>query len=60
VSLSHNSLQNIYKTNFGLVQHHKYNLTELENMMQWERQVYIELLLQFLEEEKEREQQRAK
>tara|TARA_R110000824_G_scaffold63743_10_gene167325 strand:+ start:203 stop:331 length:129 start_codon:yes stop_codon:yes gene_type:complete len=42
------------------VQHHKYNLTELENMMPWERQVYIELLLQFLEEEKEREQQRAK
>jgi len=42
------------------VQHHKYSLTELDNLMPWERQIYIELLLQYLEEEKEREKQRAK
>ena len=54
MSLSHDSLQNIYKTNFNLVQHHKYNLTELENMMPWERQVYVQLLIQHLEEENER------
>lgn len=52
--LSHNSLFNIYNTNFGLMQHHKYSLTELENMIPFERQIYISLLVTHLEEEKER------
>jgi hypothetical protein len=37
------------------MQHHKYSLTELENMMPWEREVYVKLLLNWLEEEKERQ-----
>ena len=36
------------------MQHHKYSLTELENMIPFERQIYVNLLLQYLEEEKER------
>ncbi len=40
--------------NFGLMQHHKYSLTELENMIPWERDIYIGLLLKHLEEEEER------
>ena len=36
------------------MQHHKYNLTELENMMPWEREVYMGLLMEHLGEEKER------
>lgn len=36
------------------MQHHKYSLTELEDMIPWERQVYIDLLMQHLEEERER------
>ena len=36
------------------MQHHNYSLTELDNLMPWERQVYIDLLLKHLEEEKER------
>jgi hypothetical protein len=39
------------------MQHHKYSLTELENMMPWEREIYIAMLLNFLEEEKERKKQ---
>ena len=42
-TLSHDSVFNYYKTNFALMQHHKYSLTELENMMPWEREVYIGL-----------------
>ena len=42
-----------------MVTHYKYSLTELDNMMPWEREIYIKLLLQHLEEEKERERQRA-
>ena len=40
--------------NFALMQHHKYSLTELENMMPWERDIYIGLLTNHLKEEEER------
>jgi hypothetical protein len=36
------------------MQHHKYSLTELENMLPWEREIYVNMLIQFLEEEKEK------
>ena len=45
-----------------MMQHHKYSLTELENMMPWEREIYVGLLLEYIKEEEERikreEQQR--
>jgi hypothetical protein len=41
-----------------MMQHHKYSLTELEGMIPWEREIYIKLLLNHLEEEKERQKQR--
>ena len=34
-----------------MIQHHKYSLTEIENMMPWERDVYVALLKQYIEEE---------
>ena len=43
------------------MQHHKYSLTELENMMPWEREIYMGLLLQWVKEENERiEKENAK
>jgi len=45
------NLKNYYTTNFALMQHHKYSLTELENMLPWEREVYVNLLMQYLKEE---------
>jgi hypothetical protein len=39
------------------MQHHKYSLTELENMIPWEREVYIALLRQYIEEENQKNQQ---
>ena len=45
-------------TNFSLMQHHKYSLTELENMMPWEREVYVEMLVQYIKEENEKHKQR--
>ena len=38
------------------MQHHKYSLTEIENMIPWERDIYVNMLIQYLEEEKVREQ----
>jgi hypothetical protein len=36
------------------MQHHKYSLTELEQMIPWERTIYVNMLIKYLEEEKER------
>ena len=33
------------------MQHHKYNLMELENMMPWEREIYTGLLIEHLKKE---------
>jgi len=49
--MTHESLASYYKINFALIQHHKYSLTELENMIPWEREVYVSLLQQYIEEE---------
>ena len=39
------------------MQHHKYSLTELDNMIPWEREIYIGLLMNFLKEEEKRQQE---
>jgi len=36
------------------MQYHKYSLAEIENMLPFEREVYVAMLIQFLEEEKQR------
>ena len=53
----HDSLENYYKANFALMQHHKYSLTELENMIPWERDVYVNLLIAHIQEEERRQKQ---
>ena len=52
--MAHEDLASYYKLNFALIQHHKYSLTELENMMPWEREIYMGLLMQWIKEENER------
>tara|TARA_X000001036_G_C19958233_1_gene512911 strand:- start:213 stop:404 length:192 start_codon:yes stop_codon:yes gene_type:complete len=60
--LCHNSLENYFKTNFAMMQHHKYSLSEIENLVPWEREIYVSLLQQYIREENERikEQNRKK
>jgi hypothetical protein len=55
--MAHTSLESYYRTTFQLIQHHKYSLTELENMMPWEKEVYITLLSQYIEEQNLKNQQ---
>jgi hypothetical protein len=50
----HMDLENYFRLNFALMQYHKYSLTEIENMMPWERDIYVALLQQHLEEEEEK------
>ena len=54
MTLAHDSLYNYYKTNFGMMQYHKYSLTEIENMMPWEREIYKGLLMEHIKEENQR------
>ena len=37
------------------MQHHKYSLTELENMLPFEREIYVQLLMNYLKEELEKQ-----
>jgi len=53
----HMNLLNYYELNFSLMQYHKYSLTEIENMIPWERDVYVVMLQNHLEEEKLKHQQ---
>mgnify|MGYP001352365785 FL=1 len=57
--MAHIDLESYYKVNFSLMQHHKYSLTEIENMMPWERDIYLALLNQYVEEENARIQQQG-
>ena len=44
-----------------MMQHHNYSLEELENMVPWEREIYIGLLMNYLQDEKEkREKEKRK
>jgi len=53
----HMNLESYYNINFSLLQYHKYSLTEVENLIPWERDIYIGMLKQHLEDEKLKQQQ---
>ena len=36
------------------MQHHKYSITEIENMLPWERDIYVDMLINYIKEENER------
>lgn len=52
--VGHDNLANHYKTNFALMQHHKYSLSELEGMLPWERYLYIDMLKEYLDQEQKK------
>ena len=43
-----------------MIQHHNWSLTELEDMVPWEREIYTGLLIQYLEEEKAEHDKQAR
>lgn len=58
--MSHNTLENYYSTIFSMVQHHKYSITELENLIPFERDLYADMLLNYLKEVEESRQRNRK
>ena len=47
--LGYDNLMNYFRTNFSLMQHHKYSLAEIEGMMPWEKFLYIDMLKQHIQ-----------
>lgn len=43
-----------------MITHYKYSLSELDTMIPWEREIYVGLMLQYIEEEKMRIEQERK
>lgn len=54
IILCDNSLSSMMSNNFAMMQHHNYSLTEIENMIPWEKDIYTALLVQFVAEENDR------
>ena len=52
--MCHEDLSTYFRINFALMQYHKYSLTEIENMIPWEREIYLALLEQHIAEEEEK------
>ena len=40
------------------MQHHNYSLSDLENMMPWEREIYVDMLVTFIKEENEKQNEK--
>ena len=57
INLSHDTLENYYQTNFILAQEHQYSLTELDNMIPWEREIIIYMLIQHMKEKNQQQSQ---
>ena len=41
INFCYDNLKNYFETNFALMQHHKYNLNDIENMIPWEKTIYV-------------------
>ena len=41
----------MFMQNFSMMQHHKYSLTEIEDMIPWEKDIYTNLLVEYVKEE---------
>ena len=36
------------------MQHHNYSLSDLENMLPWEREIYVDMLITYIKEQNEK------
>tara|TARA_B100000287_G_C20182455_1_gene602748 strand:- start:58 stop:237 length:180 start_codon:yes stop_codon:yes gene_type:complete len=54
------NLESMFRYNFAMVQHHKWSLSEIEGMLPWERDIYIDLLVQHIKEEEERQKEQQR
>ncbi len=48
-------LESYFEYSFSMIQHHNWSLSELENMIPWERDVYTRLLITHIEHENQKQ-----
>ena len=60
INFCYDNLKNYFETNFALMQHHKYNLNNIENMIPWEKTIYVTMLIKYIEEENEKLKQKKR
>lgn len=46
--LCHTNLALYYQTIFALAQHHKYQISEIESLMPYERDIYFTMLVEYV------------
>ena len=56
--LNYSNIFVYYQKLFAMVQHHKYSISDLENLMPFERDLYFDMIIEFIQ--KQEEKQRAK
>lgn len=49
------TLENYYKMNFALQQYHKWQIPMIEDMTPFDREIYVHLLAEHIEEEKNKQ-----
>ena len=59
MNLSHDNLANYYKVNVQLLNNFNYSLDEVEHMIPWEREIYLQMLVDDIEEKTERAKQQG-
>lgn len=55
--MNYERLSHVLETNFVMTKEHNFSLTELENMIPWEKQIYTGLLVNYIREQNERMEQ---
>jgi hypothetical protein len=43
-----------YQIVFALAQHHKYSISDIENLLPYERDLYFQMLINWIEKQKEK------
>lgn len=56
---AHDTIMNYYQMNFALQKYHNYSIQELENMWPFEREIYIILIEQWVQEQKDKERSKG-
>jgi hypothetical protein len=51
--MGHDSLANMLRSNFNLMQHHRWSLTEVDGMMPWEKHIYVDMLNDWVREQED-------
>jgi len=51
--VSNNTLENYYKTNFSLAQHHKWDIQSIENLIIFEKDIYVDMLIAYIKDREE-------